>query len=80
MVGAEIVGVEHVGLGTDMPGVISPPVSRGYEQFPSLGAALLSAGFSQPTDFPSLPKGGRSRMRCSSQCTPVCFVVSPSSS
>jgi membrane dipeptidase len=44
---ADIVGVEHVGLGTDMLGFISPPVFRNYEQLPLLGAALVSAGFSQ---------------------------------
>jgi membrane dipeptidase len=44
---ADVVGVEHVGLGTDMLGFISPPVFRSYEQLPSLGAALVSAGFSQ---------------------------------
>lgn len=43
----DVVGVEHVGLGTDMFGFISPPVFRGYEQLPALGAALLAAGFSQ---------------------------------
>lgn len=43
----DVVGVDHVGLGTDMLGFISPPVFRSYEQLPSLGAALLSAGFSQ---------------------------------
>jgi membrane dipeptidase len=45
---ADVVGVEHVGLGTDMYGFISPPVFRSYEQLPLLGAALLAAGFSQP--------------------------------
>ena len=44
---ADVVGVEHVGLGTDMYGFISPPVFRSYEQLPSLAAALLAAGFSQ---------------------------------
>jgi membrane dipeptidase len=44
---ADVVGVEHVGLGTDMYGFISPPVFRSYEQLPMLGAALLAAGFSQ---------------------------------
>ncbi|MBN3753744.1 peptidase M19 [Paraburkholderia sp. Tr-20389] len=44
---ADAVGVEHVGLGTDMLGFISPPVFRSYEQLPALGAALLAAGFSQ---------------------------------
>ena len=44
---ADVVGVEHVGLGTDMLGFIAPPVFRSYEQLPALGAALLAAGFSQ---------------------------------
>jgi membrane dipeptidase len=42
---ADVVGVEHVGLGTDMLGFISPPVFRSYEQLPSLAAGLLAAGF-----------------------------------
>ena len=44
---ADVVGVEHVGLGTDMLGFISPPVFRSYEQLPSLADALLAAGFTQ---------------------------------
>jgi membrane dipeptidase len=44
---ADVVGVEHVGLGTDMLGFISPPVFTRYEQLPALGAALLATGFSQ---------------------------------
>lgn len=44
---ADIVGVEHVGLGTDMLGFLSPPVFRSYEQLPALGNALLAAGFTQ---------------------------------
>ncbi|MFM0730159.1 membrane dipeptidase [Paraburkholderia sediminicola] len=44
---ADVVGVEHVGLGTDMLGFISPPVFRSYEQLPDLASALLLAGFSQ---------------------------------
>ena len=43
---ADVVGVEHVGLGTDMLGFISPPVLRSYEQLPDLASALLLAGFS----------------------------------
>ena len=45
---ADVVGVDHVGLGTDMLGFISPPVFTSYTQLPSLGRALLAAGFSQP--------------------------------
>ncbi|MFM0736978.1 membrane dipeptidase [Paraburkholderia xenovorans] len=44
---ADVVGVEHVGLGTDMLGFISPPVFRSYEQLPDYASALLGAGFSQ---------------------------------
>jgi membrane dipeptidase len=44
---ADVVGVEHVGLGTDMFGFISPPAFTRYEQLPALGSALLAAGFSQ---------------------------------
>ncbi len=45
---ADVVGVDHVGLGTDMLGFISPPVFNSYAQLPSLGSTLLAAGFSQP--------------------------------
>ncbi|MFL9864533.1 membrane dipeptidase [Paraburkholderia fungorum] len=44
---ADVVGVEHVGLGTDMLGFISPPVFTSYRQLPDLASALLQAGFSQ---------------------------------
>ncbi|MFL9911575.1 dipeptidase [Paraburkholderia sp. RL17-337-BIB-A] len=44
---ADVVGVEHVGLGTDMLGFISPPVFRSYRQLPDLASALVLAGFSQ---------------------------------
>ena len=44
---ADVVGVEHVGLGSDMLGFINPPVFRGYEQLPALGDALMTAGFTK---------------------------------
>ncbi|MBB1631557.1 peptidase M19 [Cupriavidus sp. UME77] len=44
---ADVVGVDHVGVGTDMLGFISPPVLRTYDQLPLLAAALLAAGFTQ---------------------------------
>lgn len=44
---ADIVGIDHVGLGTDMLGFINPPVFTSYTQLPSLGNALLAEGFSQ---------------------------------
>jgi membrane dipeptidase len=42
----DVVGVAHVGLGSDMYGFISPPVFGDYRQLPSLADALLAAGFS----------------------------------
>lgn len=42
---ADVVGVAHVGLGSDMLGFISPPVFRSYEQLPDLASALRVAGF-----------------------------------
>jgi membrane dipeptidase len=44
---ADLVGVEHVGLGTDMLGFINPPVFRSYEQLPALGDVLMTVGFSK---------------------------------
>jgi membrane dipeptidase len=42
----DVVGVDHVGLGTDIRGFISPPVFRSYEQLPDLASELMLAGFS----------------------------------
>ncbi|WP_343547261.1 membrane dipeptidase [Ralstonia sp.] len=42
---ADVVGVGHVGLGTDMLGFIRPPVFTSYTQLPALATALLKAGF-----------------------------------
>ncbi|CAJ0775151.1 membrane dipeptidase [Ralstonia holmesii] len=42
---ADVVGVAHVGLGTDMLGFIRPPVFTGYAQLPTLATALLKAEF-----------------------------------
>ncbi len=41
----DVVGVAHVGLGTDMLGFIKPPVFTTYAQLPALATALLKAGF-----------------------------------
>ncbi len=38
---ADVVGVEHVGLGTDMLGFIYPPVFRSYEQLPRLARCAV---------------------------------------
>jgi membrane dipeptidase len=42
---ADIVGVDHVGLGTDMLGLLSPAVFANYDQTPDLARALLAQGF-----------------------------------
>ncbi len=42
---AAVVGVDHVGLGTDMLGLVGPATFESYAQLPGLVAALLDAGF-----------------------------------
>jgi len=44
---ANAVGVDHVGLGTDMLGFISPPVFDNYRQLPAYAEALVGAGFTR---------------------------------
>jgi membrane dipeptidase len=43
---ADIVGIDHVGLGSDMRGFLSPPVLRSYGQLPDYARALATAGLS----------------------------------
>jgi membrane dipeptidase len=43
----DAVGVDHVGLGSDMRGLVGPSVLPDYDQLPALAEALLGAGFSQ---------------------------------
>jgi membrane dipeptidase len=43
---ADIVGVDHVGLGSDMRGLTGPSVLPSYRAFPLLAQALLARGFS----------------------------------
>jgi len=43
---ADLVGVDQVGMGTDMLGFISPPVFTHYGQLPDFANQLLAAGFS----------------------------------
>jgi len=42
---ADIVGVEHVGLGTDMLGLVGASVFDRYDRLPELAKALLETGF-----------------------------------
>jgi membrane dipeptidase len=43
---ADVVGVEHVGLGSDMLGLVGPSVFDSYSELPELASALLAVGFS----------------------------------
>jgi membrane dipeptidase len=38
-------GIDHVGIGSDMLGLLSPAVFDNYRQLPDLAAALLAGGF-----------------------------------
>ncbi len=42
----DVVGVDHVGLGSDMLGLTGPTIFRDYDATPALSAALLAQGFS----------------------------------
>ncbi len=44
---ADLVGVDHVGLGSDMMGLTTTSVFDSYETLPALTAALLNVGFNQ---------------------------------
>ena len=41
----DAVGIDHVGLGSDMLGLLSPAVFANYDQLPDLARALADAGF-----------------------------------
>jgi membrane dipeptidase len=41
----DVVGVDHVGIGTDMDGLIAGSCLPSYESLPALAAALLDTGF-----------------------------------
>jgi membrane dipeptidase len=42
----DVVGIDHVGLGTDMTGLVGPSVLPDYDQLPGLAEALIGVGFS----------------------------------
>ena len=44
---ADAIGIDHVGLGSDMLGFITPPVFQDYQQLPDFANALLAAGLSR---------------------------------
>ncbi len=44
---ADVVGVDHVGIGSDMMGLTVPSVFDSYDDLPALAAGLLNVGFTQ---------------------------------
>ena len=44
---ADLVGVDHVGIGSDMMGLTVPSAFDSYDDLPALAAALLNVGFNQ---------------------------------
>jgi membrane dipeptidase len=44
----DAVGIDHVGLGSDMEGLLAPSVFPDYEHLPALAEALLGVGFHVP--------------------------------
>ena len=58
---AEVVGVDHVGLGSDMRGLVGPSVLPTYRSFPLLAQALLARGFS-PEDAAKVLGGNYARV------------------
>jgi membrane dipeptidase len=58
---ADVVGVDHVGLGSDMLGLTSPSVFASYSELPELAAAVLAAGFS-PEDTGKILGGNYARV------------------
>jgi membrane dipeptidase len=58
---ADAVGVDHVGLGSDMRGLVGPSVFPDYDRLPALTDAVLRAGFS-PGDASKLLGGNYVRV------------------
>jgi membrane dipeptidase len=42
----DVVGIDHVGLGSDMRGLVGPSILPDYDRLPGLAEALIGAGFS----------------------------------
>jgi len=57
----DVVGVAHVGLGTDMLGLTGPSVFDTYAKLPALSAAVAHDGF-QPDVIAALPGGNYARV------------------
>jgi membrane dipeptidase len=57
----EVVGVDHVGLGTDMRGLVGPSTFPDYDRLPQLAEALSGAGFG-PADSAKILGGNYARV------------------
>ena len=57
----DAVGIDHVGIGSDMLGLLSPAAFDSYQQLPDLAAALLAAGF-KPDDAGKVLGGNYARV------------------
>jgi membrane dipeptidase len=55
------VGIDHVGLGSDMRGLTGPSVFPDYDHLPALAEALAKAGFN-PTDIGKILGGNYVRL------------------
>jgi membrane dipeptidase len=57
----DAIGIDHVGLGSDMNGLVGASTFAGYDETPALVAALLAQGFS-PEDMRKLMGGNYVRV------------------
>jgi membrane dipeptidase len=57
----DAVGIDHVGIGSDMRGLLSPSAFDDYRQLPELAASLLAAGF-RPDDAAKILGGNYVRV------------------
>jgi len=58
---ADVVGVDHVGLGTDLRGLVGGSAIGDYDEMPAFAEALLAAGFS-PADAAKVLGGNYRRV------------------
>jgi membrane dipeptidase len=58
---ADVVGVDHVGIGSDMLGLTSPSVFSSYRELPEIADALLTVGF-KPDEATKILGGNYSRV------------------
>jgi membrane dipeptidase len=57
----DVVGIDHVGLGSDMRGLVGPSIFPDYDQLPGLAEALIGVGFNV-TDTTKLLGGNYARV------------------